>query len=101
MDTSKPITLSLNGTFNDAPISPSNISARVLLDFVAAAAKFVAGKRGEWRDQSIEIVDGSFEVSQVPLDGDESIWADFTELQKGNDTAVTQARRAGIQAGSL
>ncbi len=96
MDAPKLITLSLNGTFNDEPISPSNISARVLVDFVQAAAKFVAGKRGEWRDQSIEIVEGSFEVSQVPLDGDESIWSDFTALQNDDNASVTQARRAAL-----
>lgn len=96
MDTSKPITLSLNGVFNGEPISPSNISARVLLKFVEAAAKFVAGKRGEWRDQSIEIAEGSFEVAQEPLDGDESIWSDFTALQNGNDSAVTESRRVAL-----
>lgn len=98
MDTSKPITLSLNGTFNDEPISPSNISARVLVEFVVAAAKFVAGRRDKWRDQSIEIVEGSFEVSQVPLDGDESIWSDFTELRKDDDTSVTKARREALKS---
>ena len=96
MDTPKPITLSLNGTFNDEPISPSNISARVLVKFVKAAAKFVAGGKREWLDQSIEIVEGSFGTVQTPLDGDESIWSDFTALQNDDDASVTEPRRAAL-----
>ncbi len=96
MDALKLIILSLNGTFNDAPISPSNISARVLVKFVEAAAKFVAGRRGEWRDQSIRVAEGSFETAQAPLHGDESIWSDFTALQNGNDASVTEPRRKAL-----
>ena len=96
MDTPKLITLALNGTLNDEPISPSNISARLLLRFVEAATKFVAGTKGKWLDQSIEIVEGSLEVLQNSLEGDDSIWSDLFALETGNDEAISTPRREAL-----
>ena len=97
MDSSKLITLALNGTFNDEPISPTNISARVLLKFVKAAGKFVAGKSA-WLDRSIQIGEGSLEVAQESFAGDESIWSDFSALQSGNEYAVSKFRRDALDS---
>jgi hypothetical protein len=98
MDTSNFISLSLNGTLNGEPISPSNISARVLLDFVEASAKFVSGKRKGWQNQTIEIAKGSFDARLPPPEGDLSIWEDLNALQSGHDELVSEGRRMTLHS---